>query len=375
MDHNTRSKKSSVVIVPGLGGSVLEATWTSTSKSHWYLGGTWKQIWPSVDAALPYERGCWKRTIQTMVSSDGRSIQNADPEGISIRPRNFGGLKGVSTLYEIDWKIFDIHIVDYFREAIEFLQGNGVFEIHGAPYDFRLVPDPKALERYFSQLKKLIESCSFSVTLIAHSLGTALVTIFLHRQSKEWKQRYIQRYISVSGPYGGATKAIHACLTGDTETPISISTEFYRQIEVGFGGVLWMINNPEVFKDLNIVNDMNANQLGVALSRKGAIASALAYENLVRPLHKEMLFYPEVDTYNIYGTGIKTPLRLNYTSKDFSDSPHIENGDGDGTVPLQSLQAIHHWPTKDEYPIFKASHLHILKHPDFLKALGEIFGF
>jgi len=367
------STGDSVIVVPGLGGSILEAKWNH-AKPHWFLSDKWKQIWPSVDAALPFERGSWKSTVQTSISDDGKRIRNSHPGDISIRPRGFGGLKGVDTLYEIDWKIFDFHIVKYFLKTVEYLQSKGIKEIHGAPYDFRLVPDPIELKKYFKKLKKLIESCEFPVTIIAHSLGTSMVTIFLNRQSQKWKNTYVKRYISVSGPYGGATKAIHACLTGDTETPISISEEFYRQVEVGFGGVLWMINSPEVFGDMNIVNNMNANQLGVALSRKGSLSSALVYEFLVRPLHKEVLKFPDVETHVVYGTGIETPISLDYSKDDFSDSPTIQKGDGDGTVPLQSLQAVKHWSVAGEYPIFKASHLGILNHPRFLEILGKIFG-
>jgi len=364
MDSEEETRES-IVVVPGLGGSVLE---TESNASNW------TQIWPSVKAALPFERSYWKNTIQTLISDDGRRIRNS--EGAShIRPRNFGGVKGISTLYEINWRIFDMHLVNYFRKTIEHLQSRGITEIYGAPYDFRLVPDPIALKQYFQKLKALIEECTSPVTLIAHSLGAVMVTVFLYRQTPEWKSKYIKRYISVSGPYGGATKAIHACLTGDSETPIAISPEFYRQLEIRFGGVLWMINNPEVFGDLDIVNEMNANQLGVALSRKGSLQSAMAYENLIRPLHKEMLKFPGVETHLVYGTGTATMIKLNYAKSDFSDKPEIEKSDGDGTVPLWSLQAVKKWPTKGEYPIFKAHHLYILNHPKFLNALDKIFGF
>ena len=362
------TEEESIIVIPGLGGSVLEIKSNDQ--------GDWSQIWPSVKAALPFERESWKRSMQTLISEDGRRIRNYHPGDVSIRPRNFGGVKGVSTLYEINWRIFDMHFVNYFRKTIEHLQKRGIAEIHGAPYDFRLIPDPVALKRYFKKLRALIEGCTSPVTLIAHSLGAALITVFLNRQTLKWKGKYIKRYISVSGPYGGATKAIHACITGDSETPISISPEFYRQIEIRFGGVLWMINNPEVFGDLEIVNQMNANQLGVALSRKGSLESALAYENLIRPLHKEMLVPPGVETHLVYGTGIATMIKLNYTKPNFSDKPEIEESDGDGTVPLQSLQAVARtWPLKGEYPIFKANHLYILNHPKFLNALDKIFGF
>ena len=348
MEYNS---KESVVIVPGLGGSVLETRKDS------------KRIWPSPNAALPFKRGQWKRSIQTTISKNGKKISSSVP----IRPRNFGGLKGVSTLYDINWKILDIRIVDYFRKLITHL---GDFEIHGAPYDFRLVPDPETLDNYFKNLKKLIEHCLNPATIIAHSLGAVIATVFLVRQSPEWKAQYIKQFISVSGPYGGATKAIHACLSGDTETPISISREFYRQIEIGFGGVLWMINSPEVFTDTDV---LYGTQIEEALN-KVSPASALAYKNLIRPLHKETLIYPGVKTYLIYGTGISTMLKLKYSHPNFSDSPKIEKADGDGTVPLRSLQAVsHRWPVAGEYPIFKANHLHILNHPSFLEVIDQIF--
>lgn len=346
----------SVVLVPGLGGCILE---DSNSKT----------LWPTLDAALPFLRNKWKTRIQTSLEENGWGISSSD----KIRPRNFGGLQGVETLYEINWKILDIHIIDYFREIVDFLQKRGISDIHGAPYDFRLLPDPRELKDYFNKLKKLIENAEHQVILIGHSLGSVVVTIFLNRQSKEWTSKYIKRFVSISGPFGGATKAIHACLTGDTETPVAISTEFYRQIEIGFGGVLWMINNPEVFPE-DIVNNLNANQIGVALSRRGSPKSAMIFEHIIRPLHKEVLKFPEVPTVVIHGTGIATPYKLEYPSNKFTEEPEIEKSDGDGTVPLKSLQAVVHWKNLGEvdfHSIFKAGHLSILKTSSLLKILGK----
>lgn len=380
-------ERQPVVIVPGLGGSIIDAEWNWHGHKPIYCQNTshgrYEQVWPIPAAALPWERECWARLVQTDIKSGGTRITNARDHYVRTEPRQFGGLDGINVLYSLDWGLLDMHIVDYFQSTIKHLQGRGINEIYGAPYDFRLVPDPVELDKYFEKLKALIESIGVPVSIIAHSLGTATTVVFLNRQTKAWRKKHIRRYVSVAGPYGGATKAVHACLTGDTETPIRLPadlTDFYRQLEMRFGGVLWMFNNPWVFGRDSVVtahhDSYNSTQLGNALRRRGATDSAAAYEALVRPLQLSMLTYPGVETHLVHGSGIKTMLRLHYVHADMRDTPHVHyDHDGDGTVPALSLHAVDSWPVASKTSIRGASHLEILNKHEFHRALDRIFGF
>jgi len=60
-----------------------------------------------------------------------------------------------------------------------------------------------ALE-YFVKLKKLVEDTysangNKKITLMSHSLGCPYTLIFLNKQTKDWKDKYILQWITLSG--------------------------------------------------------------------------------------------------------------------------------------------------------------------------------
>jgi pimeloyl-ACP methyl ester carboxylesterase len=80
------------------------------------------------------------------------------------------------------------------------------------------------LETFVSCFKALLET-SFDINgrraiLVAHSIG-ALVTYIILTEflSQAWKERYIERFVSVSAPYGGCSVAMKTCLSGYPKLP------------------------------------------------------------------------------------------------------------------------------------------------------------
>lgn len=53
------------------------------------------------------------------------------------------------------------------------------------------------------------------VTLLVHSMGGPMSLVFLQRQSKEWKDKYIAQIISLAGAWAGSAKAIKVFAIGD----------------------------------------------------------------------------------------------------------------------------------------------------------------
>lgn len=73
---------------------------------------------------------------------------------------------------------------------------------------------------WFIDLKYLIESTFFingniRVTLLAHSMGGPMTLLFLQRQSQEWKDKFIHKYITLSAPWGGSVKAVKVYAVGE----------------------------------------------------------------------------------------------------------------------------------------------------------------
>ena len=57
---------------------------------------------------------------------------------------------------------------------------------------------------YFTKLKNLIEDTytangNRKITLMSHSLGCPYTLVFLNKQTKDWKDKYIFQWITLSG--------------------------------------------------------------------------------------------------------------------------------------------------------------------------------
>ena len=76
---------------------------------------------------------------------------------------------------------------------------------------------------YFHDLQMLIEKMyntndESKVTLVTHSMGSLVTLHFLtQRVSQQWKDKYIDQFISMAGVWLGAAKMIKALASGDTD--------------------------------------------------------------------------------------------------------------------------------------------------------------
>lgn len=72
------------------------------------------------------------------------------------------------------------------------------------------------------------ENGNTPVVLIAHSMGGPMCLHFLHQQAQKWKDTYIRALISLSGAWGGSTKAIKVYAVGKKEfyTKLAIDVDF-----------------------------------------------------------------------------------------------------------------------------------------------------
>lgn len=74
---------------------------------------------------------------------------------------------------------------------------------------------------YFVKLKALIESTYMKnkmkrMILVSQSMGCPYTLVFLKRQTQNWIDKYLATWITISGPWGGAVKALRAYISGDS---------------------------------------------------------------------------------------------------------------------------------------------------------------
>ena len=80
---------------------------------------------------------------------------------------------------------------------------------------------------FLSNLTELIEETyeinNFTrVVLIGHSMGNVNILYLLNHKKPEWKDKYIEAFISIAAPWGGAVKSLRMIASGDMLNLFSI---------------------------------------------------------------------------------------------------------------------------------------------------------
>jgi hypothetical protein len=215
----TLSHKSPIVIIPGLGGSTLEAKLQNrpaqrdcTTESEYYT------IWASiVQGTTRY--ACFRNNIQLYLNQSTPSgLSNFT--GVQIRPRDFGGTGGIE--YSNAGTIDEPKIA-YMHALVKSLVARGYkrsISIRAATNDFRSVGLRATNEYEYARLKWLIEDTQnlnngSKVHLLSHSQGGPLTNLFLTTYvSSSWKAQYIASHIMLSAPLLGSSVSIYAAISG-----------------------------------------------------------------------------------------------------------------------------------------------------------------
>jgi len=374
-----------IVIVPGIGGSQIEAKLNRNSTQHYWCYSKinhWFTIWLSIEELLPWAKYCWIDNIKLEYDEKAKTMVNT--EGVETRVPAFGNTSA------IEWLDPSLHgpgvyfypLVDSLCRLMGYERGKN---LRAAPYDFRL--DPSSAWDYFIRLKQLIEETYHAnnnqkVLLTSHSMGTPYTLYFLRNQTQEWKDTYLEAWVSISGVFAGSVKAILAYISGDGfGIPKILDNPFYlRAFQRTFSSLPFILPDPrfwgkdeflvKTFNKSYTVNDFDDlfDDIGFPLAKK--------IRNFVPlPWHDEP---PNIKMYCFHGREMETPGLLTYRKGYFPDyMPDITFDDGDGTVTARSLQACLNWKDKQQQPIIhqefkRAEHNGILGDARFLRHFIDV---
>ena len=221
---SSASPVSPIILVPGLAGSVFEASLHKYKGPHsWCSGSTKKPFvtWLALTQLVPKQKDCLMDRLA--LHFDAATGTYSNTTGVSLNTNvDFGGTGGIG------WLDPSLHISGsaYYQPMIDFLVGLGVgykvgTNLHGAPYDWRLGPDGhSAAGQYYDKLRSLVENTysangNTTVTIVTHSLGGPTVLGFLRRQPAEWKARHVRAFAPISAPFGGTSSMCLAMVSGD----------------------------------------------------------------------------------------------------------------------------------------------------------------
>jgi hypothetical protein len=272
--------------------------------------------------------------IGKLLSLDVVNNQFDSPEGIAIRPINFGQCNGLAPTYWPICKTF---------ESWGYTSSN----FFAAPYDYRYM-SPSGLNQtgFTKELQQLVEQTFRSnkkgVVLIGHSNGGPTMHSFLSSMTQSWKDKYILAMISLSGNFLGQMNMIKSFVYSDhpvSQSMVNTWEAQYSSFTWGGYNTDYSIKNPPtvVTTFANTPDELRytssyADILSL-MSKATTEDWALRYQITFPSTNRSRA--PMVDTYCYYGIQVRTDYSYTF-SGDILESPYVStsemNGDGNQDI-------------------------------------------
>lgn len=378
-------ERSPLLFVPGDGGSQLEARLNKTSRVHYLcaLQSDWFDLWLNMHLLLPgYQFDCF---IDNMRLEYNRTThKSSNSPGVHIRAPKFGSLDSVAYL-----DILHMPKTDYFENIIATVEKQNGYtrdvDMVAAPFDFRLAPNE--LGEFFKQLEDLIAAHYIlnnyrPVTIVCHSMGCLNTVLLLNNKTQNWRDVYVRRLITLGAPWQGSFKAISSMLFGDNLGIPLLNGKKLHELQSSFPSLMYLfprepafsanrtlLQHPKLGHNISLSNldEMFANTRMLDQGDMWQTTRAIAAQ----------IRAPQVELWCLYGSGVDTPAKITYTSSsssqtqaDLLNDAYVETqGDGDGTVNLESLRACEEFAAQQEQPVYtrmfdKVDHIDILRGSD-----------
>jgi hypothetical protein len=260
--------KKPILLVPGFGGSKLVVNCPKRKKHIKTEGKIPKNDFINLSNVFTKQ---WEEMFNLKYDYETGIIVED-----SIDAYDFGGVDGIRNLCEDCSKIdnvlsqvfkseliINLYNYKYFDTIIKHLIDDHGYiagvDLSGVPYDFRKIMVSSYLESIYAKLKDLIEEKK-EITgrrslIISHSLGGILIYLFLTTYvDTEWKHKYIEKFVSISAPYGGCSIALKTVLSGLPRLSF-LKDKYYNIIKNSTGLIATLPNKYGYTKDDIIVMD------------------------------------------------------------------------------------------------------------------------
>ncbi|XP_044266833.1 phospholipase A2 group XV-like isoform X1 [Tribolium madens] len=372
-----------IVLIPGDGGSQVEARLNKSTSVHYICEKTTSDffnIWLNMELLVPLVIDCWIDNIKLIYDNETRTTRNND--GVEIRIPGFGGTDAVEWLDPSH-----ASAGAYFNSIAKTLVSLGHERnktIKGAPYDFRKAPNEN--QQFFIDLKSLIEQTytennNQPVIIIAHSMGGPMSLFFLNQQTQDWKDKYIKSLVTLSGAWGGSVKAVKVYAIGDDLGSYVLRESVMREEQITSPSLAWLLPSKLFWKPDEVL--IQTERKNFSLSNLQEFFQAINFPvgwEMRKDTEKFQLDYrpPGVEVHCLYGVGVDTVERLYYKPGTWLDGyPTLINGDGDGTVNRKSLEGCLHWGNLQKQKVYskqlpKVDHMQILKNKDVLSYIANL---
>ena len=197
------------------------------------------------------------------------------------------------------------------------------------------------------------ENDNKKTVLVCHSNGCTNNYYFLLQASAAWKSKYIQAWVTLGGPLGGAAQALDAIATGDNYNIGLIDQTLARDLEHTFSSIGAVLPVQEFFQNITVLSLEGVNYFAKDLPKIFELlndtSGALMWQKSVQ-IRNSSFPHPGVEVHCLRATGTPTLESLLYTSrKAFPKNPNKIFGEGDGTVNKVSSDACLRWSNSPDF--------------------------
>ncbi|CAH8549421.1 unnamed protein product [Dicrocoelium dendriticum] len=338
-----RDQYHPVVLVPGIIAS------RAYVRSRGEVGVPFRQIWLNISSLLNPKQFTREFGL-TYQNTTQRSYDNKEFEVI------FPGWGDTTNLEYLDesQKLIGQYYNTVAEEllTVPFYKRN--ISLRGAPYDFRRAAHEN--EKFMIEFKYLIEETYAQnelrrVVIVAHSMGTMYCQYFLNSQSRSWKKTYVEAFVALSGPYGGAMKAMTTIASGENYGVPFYPTLALRPLLRSFTSLGLLLPDQRLWpaEESTIITPKVNYSIQDMKEFFEDINYSVGYDMFRTAKHALDYFNGPTGVDNVYcfhGTGVPTIEKAIYKSvlpgrKSFPDQwPQFVYGDGDGSVNLRSLTVL-----------------------------------
>jgi len=344
-------------------------------------------LWIDVNQMINY--ACFKEYFRSDYNPKSKKWERV--EGMSFTVPKFGSTYAMDNLAPNGIGVGDL--VPYYHKMIEKFESIGYVDgetLLGAGYDWKELPTDQWIKDVQKLIEEAVRKTGEKAVLITHSMGCPFSYYFLMKMGDAWVEKYIHMYIPMAPAWMGAVKAFDFMLTGiDRDLPIA--GKFFAPLMRHIPTLWFLLPWKEAFPNMALATTPSKNytfdeledllNAGNASYVEGKIADA-------RKLFKDFNLYekcPPVPVRAFVGYGKNTVMRLDF-KRDIE--PHDpdgvwetcsrEMGDGDGTVPSESLNYVtNKWiKAKKDVQVFSyynMGHLPIVKNADVIEKVLSLF--
>jgi hypothetical protein len=267
--------------------------------------------------------------------------------------------------------------------------GQNVF---GAPFDWRIANAKQILTNGMcNNLRILIENAyrtngNKKVHLVSHSLGTSFVHVFLTKfVTPTWRAQHISSFVCISPVMGGSFEAFAHIASPHKWGRIPIPSSLIHQLAQDMGGIFWLMPNTFAFPKDRVLGRIASINKTITIQNSTWTFSSTNRTNRLQALQMTIANTakfdpPRVPTHVMYSKGRKTTKEIVFagTASNWweKESDSIK-GDGDGTVPIESLVAPMQWASQQTEKITSlvvndVSHSKIIHHETIISAIRDI---